>query len=63
MTPAACPWCGSKNIDAHFVDIGVGMQQVTPYECSCGARQMNPYHEEDNATASAEERACGWWRP
>lgn len=35
-----CPYCNTDSLDAEFVDIGVGRQQVTPYECSvCGAYQ------------------------
>jgi hypothetical protein len=38
-----CPWCGSRNIYADFVDVGVGGEgiQVTPYECQvCHAIQI-----------------------
>ena len=41
-----CPICDSTNIDAEFVDIGVGEQQVTPYVCGdCGSWQVGPYDE------------------
>jgi hypothetical protein len=57
-----CPWCGSPDLDAEFVDIGVGQEQVTPYRCtSCDANEMNPYH--DNSIATDEERTRGWWAP
>lgn len=57
----ACPFCGSENIDADWVDIGVGMQQCAPYTCAdCNAQQMNPYH--DNKDATEEEKRCGWWK-
>lgn len=57
-----CPWCGSSDLEAEFVDIGVGAQQVTPYHCcACGADEMNPY--DDNARATDEERKRGWWSP
>jgi hypothetical protein len=28
-----CPNCGGTNVEAEFVDIGVGSQQATPYGC------------------------------
>jgi hypothetical protein len=41
-----CPICDSENIDAEFVDIGVGEQQCTPYVCGdCGSWQVGPYDE------------------
>jgi len=56
-----CPWCGSKSVSAEFVDIGVGYQQVTPYQCEdCWASQLNPYNG-DFERASAYERKIGWW--
>lgn len=36
-----CPTCGAK-MDAEFVDIGIGFQQLTPYEC--GACEDVKYH-------------------
>jgi protein-arginine kinase activator protein McsA len=57
-----CPYCHSNDVNAEFVDVEVGWQQVTPYECgNCGAGQMNPYHKDENA--SAEEKRIGWFRP
>lgn len=55
-----CPWCGSANVDAEFVDIGVGLQQVTPYRCwDCDALQLGPHS--DNATEL--ERRVSWYAP
>jgi hypothetical protein len=57
-----CPFCGSTDVDAEYVDIGVGVQQVTPFMYgACFAVQMNPYH--DNSNATSEERARGWYGP
>jgi len=56
-----CPFCDSTRVDAEYVDIGVGFQQVTPYTClDCDSQQMNPYH--DNSRATEEERRFGWWK-
>jgi hypothetical protein len=53
-----CPWCGSTQLYAEFVDIGVGSMQVTPYECcSCDARQFMP----DDRSDFAEENRLRWW--
>lgn len=58
-----CPFCGAK-ADAHFVDIGVGMQQTTPYECgACFARQIGPHDSVDPALLSPEERKFWWYAP
>lgn len=55
-----CPFCGART-EAEYVDIGVGFQQVTPYQCTeCPAHQMNPYHSYPNATP--EERLAGWMK-
>lgn len=32
-TPRKCPTCGSRVIEGEYVDIGVGMQQVSPDVC------------------------------
>lgn len=41
-----CPICDSTNIDAEFVDIGVGEQQCSPYSCGdCLSWQVGPYDE------------------
>lgn len=55
-----CPFCLGARVYCEFVDIGVGYQQVTPYDCGdCGAQQMSPYG--DNSRATARERWFGWW--
>lgn len=57
----ACPWCGSTALDAHFVDIGVGIQQATPFQClDCRAQQMSGY--DDNTEADPEEYRKGWYK-
>ena len=57
-----CPFCGSQDLCADFVDIEVGMEQVTPYQCmECHAEQMNPYLEDDK-NASEEEKQARWWK-
>jgi hypothetical protein len=56
-----CPWCSSTNLDAEFVDNGVGQQQVTPYLCGdCGSSEFYPDdHDSDKPTAGEKKR--GWW--
>lgn len=59
--PVLCPYCNGI-CDAEFVDIGVGYQQVTAYQCrECQALQMG-HPKEDLSKATAEERKNGWWR-
>lgn len=54
-----CPYCGSKNVDADFVDIGVGFQRFGPYGCEdCYAFEMRG----DDPAATDEERRVGWYR-
>lgn len=37
-----CPYC-KEEMEADFVDIGIGMQQCGPYHCqSCGASEIGP---------------------
>lgn len=55
-----CPYCGSM-CSAEFVDVGVGMQQVSPYACpECHAEEAGPYSD---LTRSDYDRATGWYRP
>ena len=59
-TGRCCPYCGGS-IDAEYVDIGVGFEQVTPFQClACFAVQFNPYH--DNSKATDEEKSMHWYR-
>lgn len=56
-----CPFCDSSNVDAEFVDVGVGVGgvQVTPYDCGdCGAQEMHPG---DVAPVGCDQ-AGGWMR-
>ena len=56
-----CTYCGDE-IDAEFVDNGVGREQVTPYRChSCLAQQINPHTDQDNLTPI--EKRLGWFEP
>lgn len=60
-----CRWCG-KPTEAEFVDIGVGMQQVTGGMCwpetgGCGALEMGPYLV--GGMITEEEMATLWTRP
>ncbi len=62
-----CPWCESENVDAEFVDVGVGGrgQQVTPYSCGdCGARQFGPqdHHLTLSDGVDLEEARRHWFR-
>ncbi|MBL3821381.1 hypothetical protein RCJ96_06090 [Bacillus sp. BSL6] len=37
-----CPYC-KEEMEADFVDIGIGMQQCGPYHCQvCGASEIGP---------------------
>jgi hypothetical protein len=53
-----CPYCGEE-CEAEFVDIGVGMQQVTPYEChKCHAYQAGPYDKPEYHQDFDDTLAC-----
>jgi hypothetical protein len=56
-----CPYC-DKETYADFVDIGVGMQQVSPFTCECGAVQIGPYDKPDGEL-TADEKRTGWYAP
>ena len=54
-----CPYCG-KEMEADWVDIGVGMQKCGPYHCyECGASEIG-FEGWDNCTE--EERETGFYR-
>jgi len=56
-----CPYCGTE-AEAEFVDIGVGMQQCTPYGCpNCQALEIGP-HDEPKELTEVEKRT-GWYEP
>lgn len=60
---SGCPYCGSENVDAEFVDVGVGFEQVTAAECGeCGSVQVNPHDEEAKAKLTEVERKVYWHR-
>lgn len=55
-----CPYCGSTQIDAEYVDIGVGHQRVTPFYCyACAAEEMTTYYDD----ISLVELILGWYKP
>ena len=55
----ACPYC-NEMCSAEFVDIGVGMQQCTPYYChGCRAIEMGP-GTRPSEPLTDEERRTGW---
>lgn len=61
-----CPYCGAE-CHAHFVDIGVGMQQASPYHChECHATQISAYdgHDSDDfRPLTKKEKQIGWYAP
>ena len=64
--PLACPWCNSTEVDAEFVDNGVGMQQVTPYLCGeCGSSELYPddFKPDRNPPLTPLEAQYGWHEP
>jgi len=53
-----CPYCDGF-VECEYVDIGVGFQQVTPFQCvECLSTQMTFYH--DNTGATEGEKWFGW---
>lgn len=58
-----CPWCGSSNVEAPTVDIGVGKQQCGPMGCNdCQSFQIDPSDEEQLARATVEEINKAWFK-
>lgn len=61
MKPVECPYCGTPT-EAEFVDIGVGMQQVTAHACpNCHAVEIGPHDEPVELTE--QEKRTGWYEP
>lgn len=57
----ACRWCKSTT-EAEYVDVGVGMVQVTGGEClNCGAHELG--HYQTDGPLSEVEMATGWVGP
>ena len=57
-----CPWCHSKKVYAEFINVGIGLEQVTPYQCEeCGSVQTSPW--DDTKRLDEEEKAFGWHKP
>lgn len=56
-----CPYC-SEICHADFADIGVGMQQVGPFQCTnCHASEIGCYDEPRDL--SPREKETGWYAP
>lgn len=56
-----CPYCGEK-CSADFCDVGVGMVQVGPYNCSqCRASEAGAY--EDAESREDYDPQTGWYTP
>ena len=54
-----CPYCGA-GCEAEYVDIGVGMQQVTPRVChDCHAVEAGPYDK----PRDDYDPKTGWYKP
>jgi len=54
-----CPYCGGPTY-AEYVDIGVGMQQVTGHMCEvCQAVEAGPYCD---ITKDDYDNNTGWFR-
>lgn len=54
-----CPYCGTP-CEAEYVDVGVGLVQVTPHGChNCHAVEGGPYddHRDDY------DPSTGWYKP
>ena len=61
MKSPDCRWCGGET-EAEFVDVGVGMVQVTGAMCwSCNSYEMGPYQTDGRITEV--EMATGWLGP
>ena len=57
-----CPWCDSGSVEAEFVDVGVGHQQVTGHLChTCGASEIYPGTKEEDVNST--EWKLGWHKP
>jgi len=61
MKSPDCRWCSGET-DAEFVDVGVGMVQVTGAICwDCNAYEMGPYQTDGRITEV--EMATMWLGP
>ena len=61
-TPAAiCPYCGCRECEADYVDVGVGMIQCGPYFCPvCRASEASYL---DSREMTEREKETGWYEP
>lgn len=60
MNGPECRWCNLET-DAEFVDVGVGLVQVTGGICGCGGYEMGPYMV--GGMISEVEMQTMWRRP
>jgi hypothetical protein len=58
-----CPLCGTL-CQAEYVDVGVGLVQVTPHHCEdCGATEMGLYDDPPSSPLTSFEEHWGWYLP
>ena len=54
-----CPYCDA-DCEAEYVDVGVGLKQVTPHVCDyCHAVQAGPY----DGPRDDYDPETGWYKP
>jgi hypothetical protein len=59
---ATCPYCGNTECEAGWVDVEIGLQQMSPYYCEeCSACQIGPYDKPADLTE--EEKKTHWYSP
>ena len=59
--PVLCPYCQAET-EAEYVDVGVGMVQVTPHTCyDCGAMEIGPH--DTPRELRPEEHRTGFYAP
>jgi hypothetical protein len=57
-----CPYCGNPDCQADYVDIGIGLQQMSPFYCEgCGACQIGGY--DNPAELTEDEKRTHWYAP
>ncbi len=61
-TPIAiCPYCGCRDCEADWVDVGVGMVQCGPFFCpECRASEASC---RDSRVLTKREEETGWYEP
>lgn len=59
---AVCPYCGTKDCEADWVDVGIGLTQCGPYHCeACGAIEIGAYDKP--SVLDDKEKETGWYKP